>query len=149
MRSKCTYITTVICVTIVSLLSALCTDAYLMHAYLWRGIGLQKSYNTGIAFSIDLGPLQSVIIIGALITIAVVAYKQAAARYEQIAFGLIVGGGLANIVDRIPDGRVTDMFKVVDFPIFNVADVCINIGVFVLIIASVYNWWRSYREAHS
>lgn len=141
MQSSALYVCTTLITTIVSLISAVGTNIFLTNSYLWHGIGLQKSYNTGIAFSIELGPMQSFIIIGALMTIGVVAYKQATARYEQIAFGFIVGGGLANVLDRLPDGRVTDMLRVGSFPIFNVADVCINIGVLILIAHSLHSMY--------
>ena len=100
-------------------------------------LGLQKSYNSGIAFSMDLGPYQDLIIIAALIIVAVVAVRTAQTRMEQIGFGCILGGGLANVVDRALDGVVTDMIQVGSFPIFNVADVCINIGVGLLIVQMI------------
>lgn len=137
MSSRRAYGTTIFIVTVVSLLSAIITDLLLVNPLLWNDIGLQKSYNTGIAFSLSLGPLQSWWILLALALIAFTAFKQAKGTYEQIAFGFVVGGGLANILDRLPDGRVTDMLRIGSFPIFNVADVCINIGAALLIIASV------------
>ena len=50
---------------------------------------------------------------------------------------LIIAGGLGNFIDRIRLGYVVDMFKFefIDFPIFNVADICLTVGVVVLLIA--------------
>lgn len=137
MSSRRAYFNTIIVVTCISLLTAIVTDLFLVQPLIWNRIGLQKSYNTGIAFSISLGPLQHWWITLALMLIAFTAFKQAKGTYEQIAFGFIVGGGLANMLDRLPDGQVTDMLRVGNFPIFNIADVCINIGAALLIIASV------------
>ena len=101
-------------------------------------IGLQKSHNEGIAFGIELGPGQDFIIILALIAVVFIGVRYAKTRLEQAGFGLIVGGGAANLVDRILDGVVTDMIQVGTFPIFNIADTCINIGIVSIIFASLW-----------
>jgi signal peptidase II len=53
-----------------------------------------------------------------------------------IALGLIAGGAIGNLIDRAFIGRVTDMFEFafVDFPVFNVADSAIIVGVAILIL---------------
>lgn len=117
-----------------SLAAAFATDTWLNQSYLWNNIGLQKAYNTGIAFSINLGTFQTPIILIALGLLAWVAFKQSKHVLEHIGYGLILGGGLANVVDRLLDGKVTDMFRAGSFPIFNVADSCINVGVALLIV---------------
>ena len=99
--------------------------------------GLVRSYNTGIAFSLSLGPLQNLLIVAVLIVVAVVAFRTAKTLFDQIGFGLIVGGGLANVIDRLLDGRVTDFFQVGTFPIFNLADACINVGIACLLFAAL------------
>jgi len=97
-------------------------------------IGLNRSFNEGIAFGVGLGTYQEAIIIIALIIIGFVSFRSAQRVMEQIGFGLILGGGLANIIDRAIDGYVTDMIQVGGFPIFNLADVFINIGVGLLLL---------------
>ena len=47
--------------------------------------------------------------------------------------GLLLGGALGNIVDRIRDGAVTDFLKLPLWPAFNVADIAITVGVLVLV----------------
>jgi signal peptidase II len=56
---------------------------------------------------------------------------------SQAGFGLILGGALANVVDRFPDGLVTDMIQVGAFPVFNVADSCITVGLGLLLLEIV------------
>jgi signal peptidase II len=128
------FITTATTTAIFSLLASFATDLWLTQPYLWNNIGLQKAYNTGIAFSINLGVVQTPIIIGALILLTYVAVRHSVHTLEHIGYGCIIGGGLANILDRLLDSKVTDMFRVGSFPIFNVADVSINIGVGLLLL---------------
>jgi len=57
-------------------------------------------------------------------------------RYSAITFGLLIGGSIGNLFDRIAFGYVRDMIyaKFIDFPIFNIADsaICIAIGLLIL-----------------
>ncbi|MBU6228272.1 MAG: lipoprotein signal peptidase [Cyanobacteria bacterium REEB459] len=59
-------------------------------------------------------------------------------RWEQVGYGLILGGALGNGLDRLLAGEVVDFldFRLIHFPIFNVADVCINIGIVCLLMAA-------------
>lgn len=99
--------------------------------------------NTGAAFSIGLGA-------GALfvaVALAVLAAANVAVwRHPDlplplvVAIGLVAGGGLGNMIDRIYKGSVTDFLATtfMSFPVFNVADVCVTVGVavaFVLYLA--------------
>lgn len=57
-------------------------------------------------------------------------------RYDSVTFGLLIGGSVGNLIDRIAFGYVRDMIyaKFIDFPIFNIADsaICVAIGLLVL-----------------
>ena len=75
------------------------------------------------------------------------AFRDAAhhSLLARIGFGLIVGGAIGNIVDRVEHGSVVDF---IDFyhiwpNIFNVADSCITVGVALLLIASLATHRRS------
>jgi signal peptidase II len=99
---------------------------------------LRLSHNSGIAFSIALPPvLQSLLIPFALIVVCIVAWRTAHDRISRIGFGLIVGGALANIIDRLPDGLVTDYIAVGTFPVFNLPDTFICIGAGLLLLEEV------------
>ena len=56
--------------------------------------------------------------------------------YSKYGLSFILGGSIGNGIDRIKNGYVIDFinFKFIDFPIFNIADIAINIGVLILII---------------
>jgi signal peptidase II len=96
--------------------------------------GLQISLNNGVAFGIELGFLQPVLISIALLIVCWMALSQQHTSSTQLAYGFIVGGGFANVFDRLIDGQVTDVFQVGSFPIFNVADSGITIGVALLLV---------------
>jgi signal peptidase II len=86
----------------------------------------------------------AVLLIGMAIVVLVLfwfSFREAAARSQtvRIAFGMIVGGAIGNIVDRLHHGFVIDF---IDFfriwpNIFNVADSCITAGVGLLILSSL------------
>ncbi len=105
-------------------------------AILGSFVGLQRSTNAGIAFGIVL-PFQDILVALALVFVAVLAIRSAEHPLSQAGMGLVLGGGLANILDRIPDGLVTDLFQVGGFPIFNVADSSITIGVGLLFLETL------------
>jgi signal peptidase II len=92
--------------------------------------------NTGVAF----GQLQhGGLIVSAVIALAVSALvvyfaRHAARPWIWLPTGLLLGGALGNIVDRIFEGAVVDFIKLPHWPAFNVADSAITIGVVVLVI---------------
>ncbi len=67
------------------------------------------------------------------------AFRDAAAQSPLVrtAFGAIVGGAIGNIVDRFHYGYVVDFIDLRWWPVFNVADSCITLGVALLLIASL------------
>lgn len=52
----------------------------------------------------------------------------------SVAIGMILGGALGNLIDRVRVGRVTDFIHFPHFPNFNVADSSINVGVAILVV---------------
>jgi signal peptidase II len=59
-------------------------------------------------------------------------------RWEQIGYGSILAGALGNGIDRFLRNEVVDFldFRLIQFPVFNIADVCINVGIICLLIAA-------------
>lgn len=95
--------------------------------------------NTGAAFG--LFPQASLIFTGLaiLVSLAILYYwprvpaKQIGLR---IALAFQLGGAVGNLVDRLNEGIVTDFIAIGSFPVFNVADSSISIGVAILILAT-------------
>ncbi len=104
---------------------------------------LRRANNTGIAFGqlegkgVLLTPVAIFIALGAIIYI----YRHPKeSRWNHVAFGLLASGALGNLYDRVVAHQVTDMFffRLINFPIFNVADACITVATIMLMIG----WWR-------
>lgn len=116
--------------------------------------------NTGAAFSLSL-PNQGynrIFFIGvSILATALIIYLLLKATYKlQVwAFGLVLGGALGNLIDRIIFGGVTDfadfdipdMFGMQRFPVFNVADSAIFIGMLLLIIDMFFFSGRTKPQA--
>ena len=59
---------------------------------------------------------------------------------RSVSLSFIVGGGIGNMIDRIFNGYVVDFlyFELLDFPVFNVADIFVTIGAFLLVIQLLF-----------
>jgi len=101
----------------------------------FAGIKIVNVRNTGVAF----GQLQDggviVAIVIALAVMALLAYfaRHARRRLMWLPTGMLLGGALGNIIDRVREGAVVDFVKLPYWPAFNVADVAITFGVIVLL----------------
>lgn len=91
--------------------------------------------NTGIAWSIPI-PHYILIPLNILLlaAIPVIAYKQVDLRYKinQWALAFIVGGAIGNVFDRLVFGYVRDFIAIAWWPVFNLADLFLCIGIFLL-----------------
>ncbi|WP_338430928.1 signal peptidase II [Synechococcus elongatus] len=69
-------------------------------------------------------------------------------RSEQWGYGLIFAGAFGNGLDRFYDGAVIDFldFRLIGFPVFNIADVLINLGVACLLLSFVRPLWTRRRS---
>ena len=109
---------------------------------LWKGVfHLTYCENTGAAFSKFTGQRWMLLAVTVVLLVGLLwaLYK----GWMQNAFGrlslqLIIGGAIGNMIDRILMGYVVDMFDfcLIDFPIFNVADIflCVGVGMMVIYI---------------
>jgi signal peptidase II len=90
--------------------------------------------NEGVAFGIAAGGKTLVIALISIALIALVVYfsRNATKPLIWLPTGLLLGGALGNIFDRIRDGAVTDFLKLPAWPAFNVADIAITFGVLSL-----------------
>lgn len=97
---------------------------------------LRYAENPGIAFGLRIpSPWQEILILGALAVVLAVALRSRTV-VSRIGYGLILGGALANVLDRFVNGFVTDYVAVGSFPVFNLPDSCITVGVALLLVES-------------
>lgn len=101
-------------------------------------VNIVYSHNTGIAFSLFQGMSQILTITSLLVTVgAVYFYWTRLPRSQflpQLIIGLIVGGALGNIIDRVRLGYVVDFIQVGWWPVFNLADSLICVGAALLML---------------
>lgn len=106
-------------------------------------VRLRLGVNSGIAFGLLTDGGGVLVWLTALIGTALVAWLVASVRSgaswrRTLPLGLIIGGAFGNVVDRAPDGLVTDVIDIglgaLRWPAFNLADVAIVVGVLGLIL---------------
>lgn len=104
--------------------------------HLLPGLTLVHVRNTGVAFSLlsGGGPLVLGVTLLALALLVGYLLARPSRRLLWLPTGLLVGGALGNLIDRIDSGAVTDFIKLPDWPAFNVADMCITFGVIALVL---------------
>jgi signal peptidase II len=113
----------------------------------WPGVlSIHYIRNPGAAWSILSGAHGLLIVIALIVIVAVVVIER---RYRpnlavKVALALVLGGALGNLTDRVVFGLVTDYvyFDIINFPVFNLADVSIDAGVILLL-------WRSFKSGDS
>ena len=106
--------------------------------------------NTGAAWSIFSDKTWFVILLSFIIIIILFIYiykNKPNFLIEKFGYSLILGGAIGNFIDRVIYGYVIDFFDFYifgyDYPIFNLADTFIVIGVILLIV----HWWR-YKDGN-
>ncbi len=103
-------------------------------------ITLEK--NTGAAFSLFNNSTSLLTFISLIVSAALIIilwYFTPKSRFNTIALPFLLGGTVGNGIDRLFKGFVVDIFELIpfNFPIFNVADIAINISVIFLILESI------------
>jgi len=99
------------------------------------GVEIVHVRNEGVAFSRFSGGGTVVAVIVGAALLALVAYfvTHLDKPLVWLPTGMLLGGALGNVIDRIRDGAVTDFIKLPAWPAFNVADIAITFGVLVLL----------------
>ena len=99
------------------------------------GIDLVNTRNRGVAFGFLPGSHLGVTVLIGVALLALLAYfaRHSDRRLIWLPTGLLVGGALGNIVDRVRQGAVTDFIKLpLGWPPFNLADAAITLGILTL-----------------
>lgn len=107
-------------------------------------------HNSGAAFGMFQGASDIFTVLAFVVIAAILYYFP---RVEQgdwplrLAMGLQLGGALGNLIDRLTrDGKVTDFISIGTFPVFNIADSSISVGVVVLLLSV---WIRDRHETRA
>ena len=102
-------------------------------------------HNSGSAWGILSGKIALLLIITFIVTIGLFYIYHNIVnedKYRILRCGIvaILGGALGNMIDRIRFGYVTDFiyFKIINFPVFNVADIFVTVTIFVLLFVFIF-----------
>jgi signal peptidase II len=98
--------------------------------------------NYGAAFNIFSGSrilLSSISILFSILLIYLILSKKTLITIELYSYSFILGGTIGNGIDRILKGYVIDFINlnIINFPVFNIADISINIG-FILLLYNIF-----------
>jgi signal peptidase II len=118
-------------------------------------LGLFRTYNTGIAFSMLSSFGDTGLIIVSLLVSAFVIFLATRTEPGQVlaraGFALIVGGALGNLIDRSVYGHVIDYILFYtpswSFAVFNLADAFISVGAVLVILDEFVGWRRQTRPS--
>ena len=108
------------------------------HGFIPGLMNLTNLHNDGAAWSILEGQqwFFYLITLAAVVVLASLMRQWRTNRWKMIALSWIMAGALGNFIDRVHQHYVVDMFELlpINFPVFNVADSCLTVGVIALII---------------
>ena len=102
--------------------------------------------NTGAAFGLFKGANSIFMVLAVIVAGAIIYYFPSISRKDwliRVALSMQLAGAVGNLIDRIIFGQVTDFISVGTFPVWNVADASITVGVAILLIGM---WVQEKRE---
>lgn len=95
-------------------------------------------YNDGVAFSLPLTNTFSLIVSLILITLLILfghrLYSGIHTTWFRFSLGLVVGGAISNLIDRLAHPGVIDFIKLPYWPTFNLADVAVSLGIGIMMV---------------
>ncbi len=118
---------------------------------LFGPVRLELAYNRGVAFSLLSGlTVPIVLVVLALVLLLTRFARSVPTRPAAVAVGMVIGGALGNLVDRLlrPHGEVVDFVYTGVWPTFNVADASIVCGG-ILLAVSLWHVGRAPAAARS
>ena len=104
--------------------------------------------NTGTAFGLFQGYGGALTVVSLAAVVVLYIFYRSTARTSvlmRVAFGLQLGGAFGNLIDRVRLGHVTDFIDVGPWPVFNLADSSIVIGIALM----AYYFWSDRNESHA
>lgn len=119
-------------------------DVYEAFTLIKGFLDINLVHNTGAAFSFLQGGRVIFIIVGILVVILATVYisnSEFVDDKKTLIYGLLLGGIIGNLIDRIIHGYVIDYISFIivnyKFPVFNFADICIVLAVILAIVITI------------
>jgi signal peptidase II len=150
LRILSTFLAAAIVVAADQVTKTLALDHLHQPTHLIGPLGLSLTFNTGAAFSLFTGATGVVVAI-ALILVALLGVLAARTRSYglSIALGLILGGAVSNLADRLFRGRhgaVEDFITLTHWPTFNIADASITVGAILVVVFALFGRGRLFSR---
>jgi signal peptidase II len=114
---------------------------------LWRVFRITHITNSGAAFGIFPNQGNFFVFVAVIVALAIVLYYRylpVGGWLVRVSLGLQLGGAIGNLLDRLRYGHVVDFIDIGFWPIFNLSDISIVIGVAIL----AYCLWREDQAFH-
>lgn len=114
-------------------------------------VELRYCLNDGMAFSMLAG--KQTLLIGMtsvmLVVVAAMLFARKMPVWERVSWTLVLGGGVGNLIDRVLNGVVVDYINVLfmRFAIFNFADICVCVGVGLLMLVVLRDSFKKEETA--
>lgn len=107
--------------------------------------------NTGAAWGMLKDARWLFLIVSSLAILGILAYlifKKDKPHGFSLSLAIICGGGIGNMIDRIFMGYVVDFvdFRLINFPVFNLADSCVCIGTFLFVFFYLKDEWKKGKK---
>ncbi len=112
-------------------------------------LDLTNTRNRGIAFGLagEVPPaLIAAMIVALVAVLGYLSLREQGSPLVWLPAGLLVGGALGNLIDRVREGAVTDFIDLPAWPTFNLADAAITLGVTMLVLLPELDRWRRRRQ---
>ncbi|MDD4850929.1 MAG: signal peptidase II [Gemmiger sp.] len=114
-------------------------------------VELNYVLNDGMAFSLLSGKQAFLTIVTTLALAGILIYLllKNPPKLEQAAWTLVLGGGIGNLIDRALNGQVVDYINLLfmRFAVFNFADICITVGVGLLLLSLLLEERRNAKNS--
>lgn len=100
--------------------------------------------NDGAGWGLFSGNISLFIVVTIIVSIYLIYLIIKNSRHHwltRLSYGLILGGAIGNFIDRVRYGYVIDMFRLtfIDFPVFNIADVALTLGLVLMMIVILFD----------
>lgn len=113
-------------------------------------------HNTGAAWGIFSNSTVALGVFSIVMSVAIAVWlfayrRQDATSLEVVSVALVVAGGLGNAFDRLVYGYVVDFIActAIDFPVFNVADIGVTVGVVLLCVALLFGGGQRHDDVET
>ena len=112
-------------------------EVFLPSFWLSQYVRILRWENTGAAGGLFQGYSDVFLVFSLIASLGILAYLPRLPRGDRslhLAMGLVLGGAIGNLVDRLIQGYVTDFISIGNLPVMNVADISILAGILLLLL---------------